>query len=409
MKPFYLLILLALLLVSCKQQNAKRLPVMGWEELVIPAANNSHLGRLQATGDALYFSWVQSEDRMDSLFYSAYSKGEWKQAVPVSNGDDWFVNWADFPAISANGDKVLTNLLVKSDTGTYTYDVQLNLLQADTLMKAPFILHNDGTKSEHGFVSLLPWKDGFFATWLDGRNTAGGHHGHDGHGSGGAMTLRGAFIGVNGTISQDTQLDERICDCCQTAAALLPDGIIVAYRDRTKDEIRDISVVKYTEGLGWSTPEAISGDNWQIAGCPVNGPSLSSLGHQVALAWFSAPEGEGKVKVKYSEDGGNSFGDPIRLDGGFANGRVDVQWIDQQRLAVLWMEPKAEQDGLMLKILTAAGETLEIHHIATMDPSRASGFPQLELFENQLYVAWTDVGAQGKGAQIRMKRLNVAQ
>ena len=147
--------------------------------------------------------------------------------------------------------------MVKSDTGTYTYDVQLNLLQADTLLKAPFILHDDGTKSEHGFVSLLPWKDGFFATWLDGRNTAGGHHGHDGHGSGGAMTLRGAFIGVNGTISQDTQLDERICDCCQTAAALLPDGIIVAYRDRTKDEIRDISVVKYTEGLGWSTPAAI--------------------------------------------------------------------------------------------------------------------------------------------------------
>lgn len=409
MKLIYAFSLL-ILLTAC-QEGVQEAPLdqVGWEELSIPARNNSHLGRLKASKEGLYFSWIESDDRMDSLFYSSFQDAIWKDRFRMAHGDDWFVNWADFPAIAANGDRVLTNLLVKSDTGTYTYDVQLQLLQTDSLIKPPFILHDDGTKSEHGFVSMLPWQDGFFATWLDGRNTVGGHHGHEDHGSAGAMTLRGAFIGPDGTIAGDTELDARICDCCQTAAAATTKGIIVAYRDRTQEEIRDISILRYTEETGWSEPMDVSQDHWKIAGCPVNGPSLSSWNDQVALAWFSAPQGEGKVFLKTSKDGGISFGESVRLDGGLAYGRVDVQWVDSNRVAVIWMEPKGEADVLRIKILQADGTVLLEQDISTMDASRASGFPQLELFEDHLYVCWTDVGQEGKGAQIRMKRLFIGQ
>lgn len=401
---------LLILLTACKE-GAQEAPLdqAEWEELSIPARNNSHLGRLKASNGALYFSWVESNDRMDSLFYSSFKDAAWKDRFRIAYAGDWFVNWADFPAIAANGDRVLTNLLVKSDTGTYTYDVQLQLLQKNSLIKPPFILHDDGTKSEHGFVSMLPWEDGFFATWLDGRNTGGGHHGHEDHGGAGAMTLRGAFIGPDGAITGDTELDARICDCCQTAATLTSSGIVVAYRDRTQEEIRDISIVRYTEETGWSEPVDVSQDHWNIAGCPVNGPSLSSWNDQVALAWFSAAQGEGKVFLKTSMDGGISFGDSVRLDDGLAYGRVDVQWVDANRVAVLWMEPQGEADVLRIKILQTDGTVLLEQDISTMDASRASGFPQLELFEDHLYVCWTDVGQEGKGAQIRMKRLFIGQ
>jgi len=408
MKQGHLAIVVFFLMTACKQPvetPAEQIPQI--QEIGLPVSGNSHLGRLKATEEALYFSWVQSSDKVDTLFYSSFKEGKWQEPIYVAHSTDWFVNWADFPAIAANGDKVLSNVLAKSDTGTYTYDIRLNLLDKDAISKLDFILHTDGTKSEHGFVSLLPWKEGFFATWLDGRNTAGGHGGHDGHSTAGAMTLRGAFIGPEGHIIGDTELDARICDCCQTAAALFPDGLLVAYRDRTEEEIRDISVVKYTTEEGWSSPMAVSGDNWEIAGCPVNGPSLSSLDKQVALAWFTAAAGEGKVNLKISKDGAETFGPAIRLDGGFATGRVDVEWLDSNRLAVLWMEPLEEMDGLVLKILNTEGEVLEHHIMATIDASRASGFPQLERLGTDLYISWTDVGAEGIGAKIRMKRLAI--
>ena len=89
----------------------------------------------------------------------------------ISEGTDWFTNWADFPAIAANDHSILTSHLQKSANGTYTYDVMLNLLDKNlpspqtsganskgVFTKQNFILHNDGTKSEHGFVSMLPSK-----------------------------------------------------------------------------------------------------------------------------------------------------------------------------------------------------------------------------------------------------------
>ena len=51
---------------------------------------------------------------------------------------------------------------------------------------------HDGTRTEHGFVSLWAQGDGALGlAWLDGRNTGGG--GHDAHdAAAGAMTLRAA-------------------------------------------------------------------------------------------------------------------------------------------------------------------------------------------------------------------------
>ena len=57
-------------------------------------------------------------------------------------------------------------------------------------------IHDDNTFSEHGFVSSIPYKDGFMVSWLDGRNTYGvGDHGH----AKGAMTIRSAVLDFNGT------------------------------------------------------------------------------------------------------------------------------------------------------------------------------------------------------------------
>jgi hypothetical protein len=328
---------------------------------------------------------------MDVLNYSMLKDGNWQEATPIIEGNDWFTNWADFPAIAEQNGNILTNFLQKSADGTYTYDIKLNLYNSEEKKwKKNFILHNDGTQSEHGFVSIQPTdEDDFFVTWLDGRETIGKGHG------GGQMTLRGAFVGVNGEISGDTLLDDRICDCCQTSAAWTSNGPIVAYRDRSEEEIRDISVIRAFDGQ-WQKPITVGKDNWKIAGCPVNGPSIDALDQTVAIAWFTGAKEEGDVMVAFSKDSGESFTDSYRVDSGSATGRVDIVMLTDKEAALVWMQPKGEDEVIYLMKINDHGYTGTPMVISKTSPERASGFPQLERVGDTLFLAWTLVEGESK-------------
>ncbi|WP_432410256.1 hypothetical protein [Rasiella sp. SM2506] len=358
-----------------------------------PSEENSQLPRLYSNGTEIYFSWVTKKDTTNFLNYSKYNGTDWTPKTLVATGNDWFVNWADFPALAENNGTVLTNLLQKSADGTYTYDVKLNLFKDSATIKNNFILHNDATKSEHGFVSILPYKDdGFFITWLDGRNTAGGHDMEGEHGTGGAMTLRSAIVDGKGTISQRTELDNRVCDCCQTSAAMTANGPVVVYRDRSEEEVRDISIVRNVNGT-WTQPQTVGLDNWKIAACPVNGPSVDAIDNVVAVAWFTVTKGVGDAKVVFSQDGGATFTTPFSVSTESATGRVDIVVLDaaKKEAALIWMQPKGEDEVIYLLKVNEKGSIGTPVIISQTSPERASGFPQLEKVGNELFLAWTEV------------------
>lgn len=360
-----------------------------------PTAGNSSLARLFSDGEQLHMSWVQRQDSLATLYYATYRKGQWTEAQAINSGTDWFVNWADFPALAVNKSGVLTNYLQKSAKGTYTYDVKLNLFNAaENTWKKNFILHDDGTQSEHGFVSMRSYvDDSFIVVWLDGRETVGHDHG------GGQMTLRAAIVFKDGSIQYDTLLDDRVCDCCQTSVAIgTNDEIVVAYRDRSEDEIRDISVVRWHMEGGWSKPMTLGQDNWKIPGCPVNGPSIDAFENNMVVGWFTAAKEEGDVNVAFSEDNGASFGPAYRIDIGDATGRVDVVMLNEEEAAVLWIEPKGDATVIQLMKINKNGYSEPAVTIAETSSERANGFPQLEVVGDRAYIAWTSV--TGKEATI---------
>jgi len=355
----------------------------------------SHLPRLFSNGNMLYFSWVTVQDSLATLKYSTFDRSEWSLTKEVSEGKDWFVNWADFPVISENNGSVLTSHLQKSASGTYTYDIKLNYYNNETGdWKRDFLLHNDGTKSEHGFVSILPYPNtnDFFITWLDGRKTIGNDSlkGHgDAHNTIGAMSLRSAHVTTDGSIVDRRELDPKVCDCCQTSAAMTTNGPIVVYRDRSDEEVRDISIVRSLGDQQWSEPKTVYNDNWKINGCPVNGPSVSALKNTVAVAWYTAANEKPKIQVVFSEDNGESFGLPIRLDGNDALGRVDVALLSKTEAAVVWMEMVGDETLIQLAKVDSNGSRGEFITISKTSPERSSGFPQLERVDDTLYIAWT--------------------
>ena len=392
MKHFIFSFTLLILLFSCKSDKKTETPNKATNSVLttvdLPFNENASLPRLFSNNKDLFFSWVEQPDSLAILKYAVLENGAWGTSEEIISGTDWFVNWADFPAIAESNGNILTNFLQKSDNGTYTYDVKLNLFNSEeNTWKKNFILHSDGTKSEHGFVSMQPYvANSFVVTWLDGRETVGKEHG------GGQMTLRAAIVFEDGSIDHDTLLDEKVCDCCQTATAIgANDQIIVAYRDRSDDEIRDISIVNWQHDKGWSEPQTIGDDNWKIPGCPVNGPSLATLDDSVAVAWFTSEGENPRVEVAFSEDNATTFGSAVRIDAGNAIGRVDLVMLNFTEAAVLWMESQGEDTVIQLQKVSQLGLLNEPITISRTSPKRASGFPQMELLNDKLYISWTDV------------------
>jgi hypothetical protein len=335
----------------------------------------------------VYLSWIEKKDNSYHLKFSSYENKKWSSATSIASGSNWFVNWADYPVIAGTGNShLLAMYLEKSDSGAYTYDVKY-LTSADMgkTWSEPRLLNEDGKKAEHGFLSVIPYQEKYFVSWLDGRNTgdasATGHEGHHGQ-----MTLRAAVVGRDGTKEKEWELDGRVCDCCQTSIAMGSQGPVVIYRDRSDSEIRDIGLVRMVNGE-WSKPAIVYPDKYKIEGCPVNGPRAEAIGNTLGVAWFTVKKDSGEVKVAFSQNGGQSFKAPVRVNESKATGRVDLVLIDSSTAVVSWMEgrtiqlAKVHDDGTKDATIT----------IAQSSEARSGGFPQMTRSGSELFFAWTDV------------------
>lgn len=359
-------------------------------------------------------SWVEYlNDTTDVLAFSTLEAKEWSAPKIIAKGTNWFVNWADFPSIVAyeeNSNHLAAHWLQKSAGGTYDYDVHIaQSVDGGQNWQQSFVPHTDGIAAEHGFVSMLPVKnEKVFATWLDGRytKTENNSDGHDHEGQGGAMTLRGAFFNTKGALTGEIELDNKVCDCCSTSAALTNNGVIVAYRDRSDEEIRDISIVRQI-GQDWTRPRSIHSDNWEIAGCPVNGPEIISDGNKkVAVAWYTMASDTPKVQVVISADSGANFGKVIRIDDGNPLGRVDLIY-DNNNLIISWLEKEnKESAAIRVAKINQEGVIEKKMTIAQTSIARSSGFPILKKWNKQLLMAWTKLIDEEENTTIASALIN---
>jgi hypothetical protein len=366
-----------------------------------PATGDSREPELSSTADGrIILSWVEKLDAKRYALRTALRDAtRWTEPNTVAEGDNWFINWADFPSVIALNDRSLAaHWLVKSGSGTYAYNVNIALSNdSGKTWTKPIVPHLDNTQTEHGFVSLIPLNDGRLgAIWLDGRNMKGMKDEHDeDKPSPVSMTLRYAAIDASGKISDEAELDERVCECCQTSAALSRDGVVAVYRDRSQNEVRDIYSVRQASGA-WVKPQVVHADGWEINGCPVNGPSIAAAGRNLAVAWFTGAGGEPHVKVAFSSDAGATFGAPIQVDDGETQGRVDVLLLPDGSALVCWLSGNAEGGAIKVRRVQADGSVGPPAVIAKTDISRSSGFPRMALLGNEVHFAWTEFGAPSK-------------
>jgi hypothetical protein len=358
--------------------------------LETPAAPGSGESSLALAPDGrLFLTWIEPRARKGHVLrYASRRPGEaWSGARAIAEGGNWFVNWADFPALAGLPEGgFFAHWLQKRPGGAYAYDVRVTRSRDGRTWGPSLVPHRDGRAAEHGFVSFVPAGGGRMGmVWLDGRETLEPAPGKPR----GAMTLRYASLGVRGGVADEAVLDPRVCDCCQTAAAATARGLVVAYRDRSEKEVRDIAVVRRADGA-WSAPQVVGSDGWEISGCPVNGPALAAEGDRVALAWFTAAREQPRVKAAFSRDAGATWGSPIIVDDGRPIGRVDVALLASGEALVSWMEQVGAGAEIRVRRVSADGAWGDSLRVADSSSARSSGFPRLRRQAQEIVVAWRD-------------------
>lgn len=360
-----------------------------------------------ASGD-VYLSWIETAPSDRKLLrvssFDATTK-RWSPPSTVVEHSDLILNASSTPQIAVNGkgELVVAWYLINDDSRaeahpTYHGMVSRSSDQGKT-WSTPIRLTQESVVNE--FLSLTALSDGrFLAVWLDGRERHGAAHGHaHDHAapSDQSQTLRSRILFSD---APDMLVDPRVCDCCPTSVTGFADGsALVVYRDRLKDEIRDISSARFQNGA-WSAPKRLSHDDWKIAGCPVNGPALSSSGTRVSAAWFTAANGEARVFSSASSTAGELFFAPARIDDGKPAGYVDVVQARDGTRFVSWVESTGDStaEGKIELRRISADQSLSVPvELAKISRKRLSGIPRLTVLKDadgvstQLMLAYTEM------------------
>ena len=347
-----------------------------------PASPGAMAPALAAGANGVFLSWLEPfGDGGHALYTAQLREDQWTPKRRVAASDTFFANWADVPAVveSADGNR-FAHWLQKLGEDTYAYGAELaRSRDGGETWEALGLLHDDASPTEHGFVSYAVPADGEVqAFWLDGRQML----------EGGAMHLRTTRL-ADSPPEPSTLLDDRVCECCSTDAAMTSAGPIVVYRDRSDSEVRDIAVVRAT-AEGWSEPAMVHDDGWEIHGCPVNGPAVAAEGERVVVAWFSAPESGPRVAVAFSDDAGASFRAPIVVDDVQPLGRVDVALDREGRGLMSWMGFSGEGAEIRWRRVEPGGGVGPVHVVAQTTVARSAGVPRMLRRGEELVFAWVE-------------------
>ena len=359
-------------------------------EITSPAGDNSGQGNLAVgPGGEVYLSWMETADSGSPVLKFAVLRDEkWLPAQTILENEDLLVNYADFPSMLPMGNGLLAaHWLSNIPDADEAYGIKLSFSRDDgKTWSKPVAPNRDHAKTEHGFVSLVANPGGDLGVvWLDSRKLEGPKKTDD-------VALMYTTVSVDGKLGPETIIDGRVCECCQPVARRTANGILIVYRGRTKDEIRDITTVRF-DGSKWSEPKTVFADRWKINGCPINGPSMAVDGNRVAVAWFTGVNDTPKVEMAYSSDGGETFGPPAHVDDGKPMGRVSVVLQDDGAL-VTWLERGDQGSEWRGRRLDASGASQPSFVVGTTGIGDSAGFPRTVRNGNSVLFAWTDSKAR---------------
>jgi len=361
------------------------------QPLELASQRGSSGAQVSVSKRGVLLSWLETDNDEPALKFAERTATGWTPPVKVASGEDWFITEADTPSVLrlSNGTLVADWMQSSSDEFEAS-NLRLSYSKDDgKTWSKTFLPHHDGTITQHAFATLFELANGNLGVvWLDGRLTVKDRE----HGP---MTLRYGAYNAQWAQVSDRGIDVKVCDCCTTSVAMTADGPIAVYRNRTDDEIRDIYVTRYENGA-WTAGKTVHDDGWSIHACPVNGPSISANGRNVAVAWFVAKNDQGQAFAAFSNDAGRTWGQPIRLDDAASLGKVEIEMLDDGSAVAAWMEFANQRSQFRVRRIEASGaKSAPVTVAGAAGTGRAGGVPRMARSGSELVFAWVDTPENG--------------
>ncbi|MFT4928353.1 MAG: hypothetical protein ACI8WB_004472 [Phenylobacterium sp.] len=238
--------------------------------------------------------------------------------------------------------------------GKYTSDIRFTYSTDGGLtFAAPQTVNNDGLHIGHSFNEMVVTEDGLVTlSWLDGRERK-----RTKNYKGSALYMAQGRLTPEGIHFNNVKLADNTCVCCRITMKPTADNKIAAmWRHIYGDNIRDHAMMTFSEKHIPAKPIRASFDQWQINGCPHQGPGLSiSAQNRYHMVWFNnGSKGKG-VFYAYSDDGGVSQSKPMSV-GDFKNqaahpnvisqgNTVDVVWTQFNGMAYQLYHQRSQDNG----------------------------------------------------------------
>lgn len=356
--------MLILALLACSQPEPPPVdiepPPPSALEIDPPAAPGASSPSLARDSRGVLAVWLEPAfEGASRVVTSRWSVDGWSRPETVAAGPQVVAGWADHPDIVRGGDGARVVSWLQGDPADPGATEVVVSREAGGAWRSLGVVHSDGVSAEHGFSALARVGSSTQLYWLDGRHAP----------EGGPTELRRTVI--TDAVGSEQLVDPVVCDCYRVDAQ----GDIVAYRDRADGDVRDITVRRGDQVTTFA-------DGWVAEGCPVNGPAVDAVDDRVAVAWYTeAPTP--RVQVAFSLDGTATFTEPVRVDAGAPDGRVDVAVISGQAV-VAWSEGGA----LHLRRIDARGK---LGADVTVGPI-TQGFPALSSSDDELLLLWQQPG-----------------
>ncbi len=372
----------------------------------VPALSVLPAGAPGAPHGGLLLSWCEPSAGDIALRCASWVDGKLGPVSTVTHSSRLLANWADAPGVAvgaaAAGWPWLAHWSEEMEGGDEAASIGLAASVDGGGTWGPALSpHAETSAVERGFATLdAGGGQAARVYWLDARHRVAADAPADpGGGERPGTELRAADLGIGRDaagvphlrVLAERVLDPRACDCCPLAAA----GGLVFYRDRAGDERRDISVVPSAGGVS----RDVSGDGWQIDGCPVNGPSAAMVGRgRTLLVWFTAAAADSpRVRAALVGPDGSLSSAPIDLArGGAVIGRPSVAALDGERAYAGWLERDGASTRWRIVRLDVADGRVRATAVPGLAPANLPhprGIGRLAVSGGRLYLAWSETAA----------------
>lgn len=343
-----------------------------------------------ADGSAL-LSWVEpAKAGSYTLRYAVRRGTAWSEARTITSGRPFWRHPAEVPGLVSLADgTLLAHWVEKGKDSSDAEYIYVSSSRDGIHWTTPLMAHHDRSPVQHGLVSIVasgPREASLF--WLQALK-----------GEDGPVSLMRTIVGADGKEIKEEELDRDTCSCCPTSTVKTAKGLLVAYRDHTPKDIRDIAVLRFENGR-WSESKIIHPDKWEINACPVNAASAAAKDNRVAISWYTEADDSARVQLVFSSDAGTTFTNPTKVSTGDALGYASTALRDDGGALVSWIEEGASSSSALVRAVSPAGVAGPVLKIA--EGSRASlGYPKLVRSGSDIWIAWGDAKTGIKTAQLK--------